>query len=36
MKENDLEALRRKMRLLEVADKDRFQAEKDKMVQVAF
>ena len=34
MKENDIEALRRKTRLLESAERERFNCEKDKIVQV--
>jgi hypothetical protein len=34
MRENDIEALRRKTRLLETAEKERFSNEKDKIVQV--
>ncbi len=34
MKENDIEALRRKTRLLESAEKERFNCEKEKIVQV--
>lgn len=34
MKENDIEALRRKTRLLETAEKERFNSEKEKIVQV--
>ena len=34
MRENDIEALRRKTRLLETAEKERFNSEKEKIVQV--
>ena len=34
MRENDIEALRRKTRLLETAEKERFSTEKEKIVQV--
>jgi hypothetical protein len=34
MRESDIEALRRKTRLLETAEKERFSSEKEKIVQV--